>query len=241
MQTQSQTIRRCRPDEQAKVFQIINAAAERYRGVIPDDRWHDPYMSAGELTRETEAGVEFWGLDGPAGLLGIMGVQCVKEAELIRHAYVAPGEQGRGAGGRLLARAAPTRCWSGLGLRRHGRSAFTSGTALGSSSAKTSHGCFGPIGPCPSARSKRRWSWPGVFGLRRARCSPPPATLPASARASPLTTVESLRRCELGCALSARHRVQTARKFFDQEIHKGADLGRGDSIGMEQDMHRPNV
>lgn len=59
-------IRRCRDDERAVIRQIINAAAEAYRGVIPVDRWHAPYMSSDELDREISAGVEFWGYF-PAG------------------------------------------------------------------------------------------------------------------------------------------------------------------------------
>ena len=95
-------IRRCRNDEFDAILAIINAAAERYRGVIPEDRWHDPYMSAGALRAEIDAGVEFWGIDGGGSLVGVMGIQPVRDVVLIRHAYVAPGEQGKGIGGALL-------------------------------------------------------------------------------------------------------------------------------------------
>src|SRR4029077_5070737 len=54
-------IRPCRDDERATILQIVNAAAEAYRGVIPDDCWHEPYMSSDELEREIAAGVAFWG------------------------------------------------------------------------------------------------------------------------------------------------------------------------------------
>jgi GNAT superfamily N-acetyltransferase len=81
---------------------IINAAAEAYRGVIPADRWHDPYMPADELDREIAAGVTFWGYEDGGELLGVMGIQPVRDVTLIRHAYVAPGTQRRGIGGALL-------------------------------------------------------------------------------------------------------------------------------------------
>jgi len=98
----SEQIRPCRADENPRLLHIINVAATRYRGVIPDDRWHDPYMSADELTREIDSGVKFLGQERDGELVGVMGVQSVKHVELIRHAYVVPSEQGRGVGGRLL-------------------------------------------------------------------------------------------------------------------------------------------
>jgi GNAT superfamily N-acetyltransferase len=95
-------IRRCRDDERPAIRAIVNAAAEAYRGVIPADRWHDPYMGAGELDREIAAGVAFWGYDDGDGLIGVMGIQPVGDVTLIRHAYVLPARQGRGVGGALL-------------------------------------------------------------------------------------------------------------------------------------------
>ena len=97
------TIRPCRPDERDTMFEIINAAAEAYRGVIPADCWHEPYMSAQELEREIAAGVVFWGYEAADGeLLGVMGIQTVRDVELIRHAYVAPHAQRGGIGAALL-------------------------------------------------------------------------------------------------------------------------------------------
>ena len=96
-------IRRCRDDERHAIFAIVNAAAEVYRGVIPADRWHEPYMPLSELDAEIAAGVEFWGYEDDGSLLGVMGVQPVRDVSLIRHAYVAPAAQGRGVGGALLA------------------------------------------------------------------------------------------------------------------------------------------
>jgi GNAT superfamily N-acetyltransferase len=96
-------IRRCRHDERDEIFVIVNAAAEAYRGVIPEDRWHEPYMPREELDGEIAGGVEFWGYeDDDGGLLGIMGIQPVGDVNLIRHAYVMPECQGRGIGGALL-------------------------------------------------------------------------------------------------------------------------------------------
>ncbi len=96
------TIRPCRTDEQDAILAIINAAAEVYRGTIPPDRWHDPYMPSEELESEIAAGVEFWGYEADGHLLGVMGIQAVQDVDLIRHAYVQPDAQGRGVGGALL-------------------------------------------------------------------------------------------------------------------------------------------
>jgi GNAT superfamily N-acetyltransferase len=95
-------IRPCVADELGEVLEIINAAAQAYRGVIPDDLWHEPYMDAGELEREIEARVRFWGYDDHGELLGAMGIQSVKDVDLIRHAYVRPDRQRRGIGSALL-------------------------------------------------------------------------------------------------------------------------------------------
>jgi GNAT superfamily N-acetyltransferase len=99
-------IRPCRDDERAAILAIVNAAAEAYRGVIPADRWHEPYMPALELAGEIAAGVAFWGYEVDGALVGIMGIQRVGDVDLIRHAYVSPGSQGRGVGSALLARLA---------------------------------------------------------------------------------------------------------------------------------------
>jgi GNAT superfamily N-acetyltransferase len=95
-------IRQCTDADFAEIVAIINEAAEAYRGVIPADCWHQPYMSSSSLTTEIAAGVNFWGWDESAALAGIMGLQKVREATLIRHAYVRPAHQGRGIGGALL-------------------------------------------------------------------------------------------------------------------------------------------
>jgi GNAT superfamily N-acetyltransferase len=95
-------IRPCRDDEQAAILAIVNAAAEVYRGVIPADRWHEPYMNATELARELADGVAFWGYEADGALIGVMGIQPVGDVDLIRHAYVLPGNQGAGIGRDLL-------------------------------------------------------------------------------------------------------------------------------------------
>jgi GNAT superfamily N-acetyltransferase len=95
-------IRRCRDDERDAILTIVNAAAEAYRGVIPADRWHEPYMPADELDAEITAGVVFWGYEDGGELIGVMGIQPAADVDLIRHAYVQPAAQGRGIGGALL-------------------------------------------------------------------------------------------------------------------------------------------
>jgi GNAT superfamily N-acetyltransferase len=97
------TVRPCADDERPAILAIVNAAAEAYRDVIPADRWREPYMPADELEAEIAAGVRFWGYEDGGVLLGVMGVQPVRDVELIRHAYVAPHAQRRGIGGALLA------------------------------------------------------------------------------------------------------------------------------------------
>jgi len=96
------SIRFCRPDECAAIAATINAAAEAYRGIIPADRWHNPYMSSDELDHEIAAGVTFWCYDEDGMLTGVMGLQAARDVDLIRHAYVVPARQRDGVGGRLL-------------------------------------------------------------------------------------------------------------------------------------------
>jgi GNAT superfamily N-acetyltransferase len=96
-------IRRCTVSDIPTIDSIINEAAEKYRGVIPADCWHEPYMSRAELEREIAAGVAFSGWEEGGELIGVMGVQRVKDATLIRHAYVRAAQQGKGIGGKLLA------------------------------------------------------------------------------------------------------------------------------------------
>ena len=96
------TIRLCRDNERDAILSVINAAAEAYRGVIPADRWHDPYMNRDELDRECASGVVFWGYQDRGRLAGVMGSQDMREVNLIRHAYVVPASQRGGIGSKLL-------------------------------------------------------------------------------------------------------------------------------------------
>ena len=96
------TIRDCTDTDVDAIDTIINAASLVYRGVIPDDCWHEPYMSRHELLDEITAGVRFRGWDEGGALRGVMGLQRVREATLLRHAYVEPSHQGKGIGGELL-------------------------------------------------------------------------------------------------------------------------------------------
>jgi GNAT superfamily N-acetyltransferase len=95
-------IRQLEAGDRDAILHIVNAAAEAYRGVIPDDRWQDPYMPAAELHDQIADGVEFWGYEDDGDLVGAMGIQDRGEADLIRHAYVLPAQQGRGIGRTLL-------------------------------------------------------------------------------------------------------------------------------------------
>jgi GNAT superfamily N-acetyltransferase len=96
------TIRPGRDDERPVILAIINAAAEAYRGVIPPDRWHEPYMPLPELDHEVSEGVAFWVYEMDGALAGVMGIQPVRDVDLIRHAYVLPGNQRHGIGGAML-------------------------------------------------------------------------------------------------------------------------------------------
>jgi GNAT superfamily N-acetyltransferase len=95
-------IQPCKDSDFAALHAIINDAASAYRGVIPADRWHDPYMSIEALRREIGLGVQFWGYREQGELIGVMGIQDVKDVTLIRHAYVRTRDRNKGIGTRLL-------------------------------------------------------------------------------------------------------------------------------------------
>ncbi|TCL73273.1 N-acetylglutamate synthase-like GNAT family acetyltransferase [Hydrogenispora ethanolica] len=95
-------IRQCGDSDFETIYQIINDAAQAYRGVIPDDRWKEPYMTRPELQREIADGVGFWGCEADGELVGVMGIQPKGEVVLIRHAYVRTIRRNRGIGGTLL-------------------------------------------------------------------------------------------------------------------------------------------
>jgi GNAT superfamily N-acetyltransferase len=96
-------IRLCHDSEFDTMVEIVNDAAQAYRGVIPEDRWKEPYMPEEELRHEIDAGVVFWGYEEQGELIGLMGIQPVQDVTLIRHAYVRTAQQNRGIGGKLLA------------------------------------------------------------------------------------------------------------------------------------------
>lgn len=95
-------IRRCTNSDLPTIEAIINEAAQVYRNAIPADCWHEPYMPTEELKAEIAVGVSFWGWDEKTMLVGVMGIQKVYEATLIRHAYVSTAYQGQGIGSALL-------------------------------------------------------------------------------------------------------------------------------------------
>ena len=95
-------IRKCKDSDFNTIFEIINDAAQAYKGIIPQDRWHEPYMSHAELRAQIEDGIVFWGLERDGRLFGVMGIQDKGDVTLIRHAYVVTREQKRGIGKKLL-------------------------------------------------------------------------------------------------------------------------------------------
>ena len=100
-------VRPCTAADGPKMLRIIDLAAQAYHGVIPPDRWREPYMPAEELASEIADGVTFSGCEVDGALVGVMGVQRRWNVDLIRHAYVLPHWQGRGVGSELLAHLAP--------------------------------------------------------------------------------------------------------------------------------------
>jgi GNAT superfamily N-acetyltransferase len=95
-------IRKCDERDFEMVWEIINDGAQAYKGVIPEDRRKEPYMSRSELHHEINDGVEFWGFDEGGGLSGVMGIQQIQDVTLIRHAYVRSKRQKLGIGSQLL-------------------------------------------------------------------------------------------------------------------------------------------
>ena len=96
-------IRAFEPTDLEAVYEIINDSAQAYKGVIPADRWHEPYMSWGELNEQIQDGIHFWCYEEEGLLLGVMGIQPKDDVTLIRHAYVRSRARNAGIGGKLLA------------------------------------------------------------------------------------------------------------------------------------------
>ena len=95
-------VRRSTAHDFTVILSIINDAARAYRGIIPADRWHEPYMPKDELTKEIEDGVVFWVAEDERGIAGVMGIQDKGDVALVRHAYVVPTTQRSGIGTTLL-------------------------------------------------------------------------------------------------------------------------------------------
>jgi N-acetylglutamate synthase-like GNAT family acetyltransferase len=96
-------IRPCEDSAFETIYAIINDAAQAYRGIIPADRWKEPYMPREEMRHEIDDGVVFWGYEEDGELLGVMGIQDVKDVTLMRHAYVRTARRSQGIGGKILA------------------------------------------------------------------------------------------------------------------------------------------
>jgi len=86
----------------SKILNIVNDASIKYKGIIPDDCWKEPYMSEQELIDEFSDGVRVYGYNHNNELIGVIGIQEVKDVVLIRHAYTLSSFQGKGVGSKLL-------------------------------------------------------------------------------------------------------------------------------------------
>lgn len=95
-------IRPCDDKDFEQIWMIVNDGAQAYKGIIPSDRWTEPYMSQQHLQHEIEAGVTFSGYEDNGQLAGVMGIQHVQDVTLIRHAYVRTTSQKQGIGALLL-------------------------------------------------------------------------------------------------------------------------------------------
>ncbi|WP_136604870.1 GNAT family N-acetyltransferase [Paenibacillus dokdonensis] len=95
-------IRLCGRQDQQVIYEVINDASQAYKGIIPEDRYHEPYMPAEELMSELEDGVVFWGYEEDGEIVGVMGIQDKGDVSLIRHAYVRTRQRNGGIGTKLL-------------------------------------------------------------------------------------------------------------------------------------------
>ena len=95
-------IREYKKSDSSKILYVINDAAIKYKGIIPDNCWHEPYMPEQELVNEFNDGVRMYGYHHNNKLIGVIGIQEVKDVILIRHAYILTSYQGKGTGTALL-------------------------------------------------------------------------------------------------------------------------------------------
>jgi N-acetylglutamate synthase-like GNAT family acetyltransferase len=93
---------KCGHKDFMEIYEIINDGAAAYKGIIPADRWHEPYMSEEELRNQIKDGVQFWGFREDEQIIGVMGIQYKTDVTLIRHAYVRTTQRNKGIGGNLL-------------------------------------------------------------------------------------------------------------------------------------------
>ena len=95
-------IRACAESDFEVILDIINDAAQAYKGVIAADCWQEPYMPVEELKHEIGEGVCFWAFEEEGALIGVMGIQDKGDVTLIRHSYVRSNRRNQGIGTRLL-------------------------------------------------------------------------------------------------------------------------------------------
>jgi N-acetylglutamate synthase-like GNAT family acetyltransferase len=95
-------ISKCEQKDFREIYDIINDGAAAYKGIIPADRWHDPYMTEAELIKQIEEGVQFWSYADDGKIVGVMGIQFKIGVTLIRHAYVRTINRNKGIGSKLL-------------------------------------------------------------------------------------------------------------------------------------------
>ncbi len=95
-------LRPCGTADLPALFSIVNDAAQAYKGVIPADCWHEPYMPVEELKQQIDDGISFWGYESNDELVGVMGIQDRGGVTLIRHAYVRTAQRRKGIGEKLL-------------------------------------------------------------------------------------------------------------------------------------------
>lgn len=95
-------IRRCSDEDFGQIWKVINDGAQAYKGIIPADRWTEPYMSRDELRHQIDEGVVFWAYEDNETPIAVMGIQKIQDVTLIRHAYVRTSGQRKGIGAKLL-------------------------------------------------------------------------------------------------------------------------------------------
>src|SRR6185503_40879 len=94
---------KCEHTDFKEIYDIINDAASAYKGIIPADRWKEPYMSEEELQKQIDEGVQFWCWKDEGEMKGVMGIQYKNDVTLIRHAYVRSVYRNKGIGSKFLA------------------------------------------------------------------------------------------------------------------------------------------